>query len=66
MAYCFDEAIAYYGEALENEIEIQTEKAKSKKAAEAKARFVMDRWFGKHDTPTGQKKFRSPTATVKK
>lgn len=71
VAFCVDEAIVEFGTALENAIDKATQNAKNNRAAEGRAKHVLEKWLAPDppegvDAPKAAKAFRSPTVTKKK
>lgn len=67
VAYCLDEAIVTFGEALEHELEKVAHGAKNERAAEGAQKMTLEKWLklGAYAEVAGEKKqqFRNPVAT---
>lgn len=66
-AFCLDEAIIQFGEALEAEMDRVEDKAKTAKAAEGAKKLVLEKWLkvGAYAEGRGEKpqQFRNPVPT---
>ena len=60
-AFCLDEAIILYGNALQNELDRVSNNAKTEKAAEGRRQLVLEKWL--NSEPGNNKRFASPVAT---
>lgn len=58
-AWCFNRAVVMFGLAVEHDIDKATEKAKTTKDAQRKAKTTLEKWLREPDTEEGPK-FRDP------
>lgn len=66
VAWSFDRAVQIFGTNLDAAITEATDKTKTKKAAQAKAQQVLDRWLDSGDTKApSTRRFRDPAAGMK-
>lgn len=68
VAYCFDEAVITFGNALRNELDKASDKAKDSAEAERKQKMVLSHWLDdpKEESTPSEKRFATPVATKKK
>jgi hypothetical protein len=64
VAYCLDQAVAYFGRTLESELEKAGSGAKNESEAEWKRKAVLERFLGEDDKPQ-RGMFADPAAMFK-
>ena len=65
-AYCFDQAVAYVGRAIEYELDKAGSDCKTEAEAQAKKKVVLDRFLddGQEDAPIPKGRFADPAAMM--
>lgn len=62
-AFCLDEAVVYFGDALEAELERVSEKAKTQRAAEGRRKLVLEKWLQTPEDKAKTPQYATPVAT---